>query len=155
MNTESPRDGAAAAPSGAAGHGVLVFRIGDVALGLDIVKVQEINRHHEVTRVYSAPPHVKGVINLRGQIVTILDLADRLGIERAVRSDRPKNVIVESRGELVGLLIDEIDDIVQASEADFLPLPPHLPKGVAACAIGVLPLPADLVVVLDVDAAAG
>jgi purine-binding chemotaxis protein CheW len=143
------------APSRPAMQEVLVFRIGEVVFGLDIVQVQEINRNIEVTRVYSAPAYVRGVINLRGQIVTIIDLAHRLNVGVEARAERPKNIIVESRGELVGILVDEIEDIVQASAADLLPLPPHIPKGIGAAAVGVLPLPGSLVVVLDVDAAAG
>ena len=128
----------------------LVFRVGDVCCGVDVGVVQEINRNMDITRVFLAPEHVRGVINLRGRIVTVVDLARRLGVETALPPESPKNVVVSSRGELVGLLVDDVDDIVQAGDGLLRP-PPHLPERFGACALGVLPSEDRLVVVLDVD----
>lgn len=133
---------------------ILVFRVGEVLCGIDISSVQEINRNMDITRVFAAPSYVRGVINLRGQIVTIVDLGRRLGVSSLEEPASPKNVVVRSRGEDVGLWVDDIDDIVTVGKSGILPAPPHLPQALAACAIGVLTADNGLVVVLDVDCAA-
>ncbi len=129
----------------------LVFLVGEVRCGVDIAQVLEINRNMDLTRVFTAPAHVRGVINLRGQIVTIIDLAQRLGVEVEEAPVSPRNVVVDSRGEAIGLLVSDIDDIISAGAGALLPPPPHLPQGVAACTLGVLPAADNLVVILDVD----
>jgi purine-binding chemotaxis protein CheW len=125
----------------------VVFHIGEHLCGIDIAHIQEINRNIPVTRVYGSPPFVRGVINLRGQIVTIIDLAARL-------TDRPateggKNVIVQGQDELIGLLVDEVDDIITPGPTGILPPPPHLDPGIGQHAVGVLPTEDSLVIILD------
>ena len=132
----------------------LVFRVGGVRCGIDVARVQEINRNMDVTRVFSAPPDVVGVINLRGSIVTLLDLAQRLGVPDDDERGHPKNVIVSSQGEVVGLVVDDVEDIVSAGPGEVLPPPAHLPDGIRRCATGVLPMRDLLVILLDADQAA-
>jgi purine-binding chemotaxis protein CheW len=137
---------------GVTGLEFLVFRAGSARCGVDIARVHEINRNMDVTRVFTAPAHVRGVINLRGQIVTVVDVGRRLAMESPHPPRSPKNVVVESEGELIGLLVDDIDDIVKAPPGGPLPPPRHLPEALGACAVGVLPAEDELVVLLDVDA---
>ncbi len=90
------------------------FYIGDALCGMDILKVQEINKLMQMTKVPQAPEYVLGILNLRGQIVTILDLGRKLGLGETDISQDPRNIIVNSAGGHVGLLVRQISDVVTA-----------------------------------------
>ena len=90
------------------------FFVGEALCGMDILKVQEINKLIEMTRVPQAPDYVLGILNLRGEIVTIIDLGKKLGLKSTEISDRTRNIIVNSKGEHIGLMVEKISDVVQA-----------------------------------------
>jgi len=90
------------------------FYVGDALCGMDILKVQEINKLMQMTKVPQAPDYVLGILNLRGQIVTILDLGKKLGLGETDISQDPRNIIVNSAGGHVGLLVRKISDVVTA-----------------------------------------
>jgi len=90
------------------------FFVGEALCGMDILKVQEINKLIEMTRVPQAPEYVLGILNLRGEIVTIIDLGKKLGLKSTELSDKTRNIIVNSRGEHIGLMVEKISDVVQA-----------------------------------------
>jgi len=102
---------------------LVTFYIGDACCGIDILQVQEINRLVEVTCVPLAPEYVKGIINLRGQITTVIDLGKRLGLPSEQKMKFRKNIIVCCENEFIGLLVDSIDDVVSA-ERDHMEKPP-------------------------------
>jgi purine-binding chemotaxis protein CheW len=91
------------------------FFVGEALCGMDILKVQEINKLIEMTRVPQAPEYVLGILNLRGEIVTIIDLGKKLGLKSTELSDKTRNIIVNSRGEHIGLMVEKISDVVQAN----------------------------------------
>ena len=127
------------------------FSVDDIALAVPVAQVQEVMRHQPVTPVPGAPPEVRGLINLRGQIVVALDLRRRLG--RPDTGEVPLDVVVRSGGESVALLVDAIGEVIEVGEERPLPVPANLPAPLAVLAAGVLPLAGRIVVVLDVDAA--
>ena len=88
------------------------FYIGDALCGMDILKIQEINKLMQMTKVPQAPDYVLGILNLRGQIVTILDLGRKLGLGETDITQDPRNIIVNSAGGHVGLLVRKISDVV-------------------------------------------
>jgi purine-binding chemotaxis protein CheW len=90
------------------------FYIGDALCGIDILQIQEINKLSMMTQVPQAPDYVKGILNLRGQIVTVIDLGKKLGLGETDTSLDPRNVIVNSAGNYVGLMVKEISDVVEA-----------------------------------------
>ena len=90
------------------------FYVGEALCGLDILNIQEINKHMDITRVPQAHECVKGVLNLRGQIVTIIDLGQRLGLASSELDKENRNIIVNSKGEYIGLSVDRLSDVVQA-----------------------------------------
>jgi purine-binding chemotaxis protein CheW len=90
------------------------FYVGEALCGMDILKVQEINKLMEMTSVPQAPEYVMGILNLRGQIVTIVDLGKKLGLTSTKRNDTSRNIIVNSKGEYIGLLVSQISDVVEA-----------------------------------------
>ncbi len=91
------------------------FYVGDALCGMDILKVQEINKVMQMTKVPQAPEYVLGILNLRGQIVTIIDLGRKLGLGETNISQDPRNIIVNSSGGHVGLLVKRISDVVEAN----------------------------------------
>lgn len=88
------------------------FYIGNARCGMDILKIQEINKLIQMTRVPKAPEYVLGILNLRGQIVTIIDLGKKLGLGTTDSSQDSRNIIVNSPGGHVGLLVNSISDVV-------------------------------------------
>jgi purine-binding chemotaxis protein CheW len=88
------------------------FYIGDALCGMDILKIQEINKLMQMTKVPQAPDYVLGILNLRGQIVTIIDLGKKLGLGTTDITQDPRNIIVNSAGGHVGLLVRKISDVV-------------------------------------------
>ena len=99
------------------------FYIGDSLCGMDILKVQEINKLLEMTEVPLAPDYVRGILNLRGQIVTVIDLGNKLNLSDTVTTGETRNIIVNSNGEYIGLLVDRIGDVERTVE-DKIESPP-------------------------------
>ncbi len=129
------------------------FWLGDLYYGVDVLRVQEIIGHQAPTRVPLAPPEVRGLINLRGRIVTALDLRRRLGLGEAPDGLRPKGVVVRTEDGVVSLLVDEIGDVLEVEEAAF-ERPPETLEGEARELIrGACKLPDRLLLILEVDRA--
>ena len=105
------------------------FYLDDILLGVDIREVQEINRNVELTRVPTAPHHVRGVMNLRGEVCTVIDLRTVFGMTPRETSRSTRNLVVTSGDERIGLLVDRIADVVTACD-DELDAPPGNLNGV-------------------------
>lgn len=129
------------------------FYVGDLLLGVDIRQVQEINRQLEVTPVPGAPPFVRGVINLRGEVATVINLRTVLGLPRVEVTRETRNLIVHSQGEAIGLLVDKISDILTV-RGDEISSPPSNLSGVdGRFFTGVYATETELVVLLDIEQA--
>src|SRR5580704_11458036 len=100
---------------------ICTFYLDGHYFGLDVLKVQEVIRYQEMTRVPLAPPVVRGLINLRGQIVTAIDLRRRLELSDRPADQLPLNVVVRTDAGAVSFLVDEIGDVLQVSEELFEP----------------------------------
>ncbi|WP_425400551.1 chemotaxis protein CheW [Aeoliella sp.] len=129
------------------------FYVGDMLLGLEIDQVQEINRCLDVTMVPHAPDWVRGVINLRGDVVTVIDLRSVLGLERGTVTKDSRNLIVNVSGELVGLCVDRIADIITVSRDDVIPPPPNIAAVDERFFSGVFTGENDIVAVLNLQEA--
>ena len=135
------------------------FWVDGLFFGVDVECVQEVLRYQQLTAVPSAPEAIQGLINLRGQIVTAVDLRCRLGLPPRVDGALPMNVIVRSRGEVVSLLVDDIGDVITATDRtgtdlELEPAPANVPSVVQDVVHGVLALPDSILLVLDADRAA-
>ena len=129
----------------------VTFYLGDLLLGVDINQVQEIIRHHDVTVALGTPEWVRGVNNLRGDVLTLVDLHILLDLEAAEESRHTCNIIVHSAGETIGLLVDRVADVIQCA-ADKLELPPANMNGVEGRFIrNVCQLDTGLLGILDTD----
>ena len=132
-------------------HQYCTFYLDGHYFGLDVLKVQEIIRYQEMTRVPLAAPVVRGLINLRGQIVTALDLRRRLGMSDRPADQPPLNVVVQTNDGAVSLLVDEIGDVLEVSEKLF-ERPPETLTGTARELIrGAYKLPDRLLLILDTE----
>jgi len=140
-------------PTAAGEVELATFWVGELLLGADIRQVREINRHFELTPVPHAPACVRGVINLRGDVVTVVDLATILGLGQTEITKHARNVIVQSRGEHIGLLVDRVADTIRVPADAVEPPPANLHGADASLFTGVYRLEQDLVVLLDVGAA--
>jgi purine-binding chemotaxis protein CheW len=123
----------AAAQAGAANVGQTVllatFFVRDALCALDATGVQEVIRLGPVTPVRYAPQEVLGIVNLRGKIVTIVDLGLRLGLSKAVAGSESRIFIVEDRGEFIGLLVDRVDEVVEIEQSAWQPPPANVNWG--------------------------
>ena len=143
-------------PAAPAKKQLCTFTLDGLHFGVDVLQVQEVLRFQEMTPVPLAPPETRGLINLRGQVVTAVDLRLRLGLaERPFADlapeDRPMNVIVRSGDDTVSLLVDEIGDVVEPSADAFEPPPETLAGRVRDVIDGVYKLDGQLLLVLDAD----
>ena len=132
-------------------HLYCTFYVHRLLMGVDVLNVQEVIRYQEMTRVPKAPPVIRGLINLRGQIVTALDLRERLGLPPRPSDQLPINVVIRRDGNSVSLLVDEIGDVIEAP-MDALEPPPENLKGPARDLVrAVCKLQDRLLLALDVD----
>jgi purine-binding chemotaxis protein CheW len=129
------------------------FYLDGLLFGVEVSKVQEVIRYQEMTRVPLASPVIRGLINLRGQIVTALDLRRRINFNERASDKLPMNVVVRSGAEIVSLLVDEIGDVLEVGEDDF-ERPPDTLQGEARELIrGTYKLKDKLLLVLDTEKA--
>ena len=101
-----------------ASEALIVFHVGELLCGVSITHVQEITQNVEITPVHHAPEYVKGVVNLRGRIVTVIDLRKTFGLERVELHPEMRIVIVRFGEENTGLLVDRVQDVMQADQCD-------------------------------------
>jgi purine-binding chemotaxis protein CheW len=133
------------------GHQYCTFYVNGHYFGLDVLKVQEIIRYQEMTHVPLAPSAVRGLINLRGQIVTAIDLRRRLELDDRPADQLPLNVVVQTDDGAVSLLVDEIGDVLEVQENLFERAPETL-RGTARELIrGTYKLPDRLLLILDTE----
>jgi purine-binding chemotaxis protein CheW len=125
------------------------FQVAHLYFGVEVCRVQEVIRYQRMTRVPLAPPIVRGIINLRGQLVTAIDLRRRLALPEAAEDHQPMNVVVRDSEGCVSLLVDEIGDVLEVSPEQF-ESPPETLDGVPREIIrGVYKLDGRLLLVLD------
>lgn len=127
------------------------FFTGKAQFGLDILKVQEINKLMEMTKVPQAPSYVLGVLNLRGRIVTVIDLGKKLGLSPTSLSNESRNIIVDSQDEYIGLLVDQIGDVVLADWNEVEPPPANIGAIQGRFFEGVFKAKNNLIGIMDVE----
>ncbi len=113
----------AARSAAAMGGEFLTFRLGGEEYGIDILKVQEIRSYDAPTRIANAPPFIKGVVNLRGVIVPIVDLRLKLGCERADYNSFTVVIVLNVKGRIVGAVVDSVSDVLALEGGAIKPAP--------------------------------
>ncbi len=125
--------------------------IGGQLFGLPIVRVQDVFMPERLTRVPLAPPEIAGVLNLRGRIVTLIDLRRRFGLGQREDGDAPMAIGVELRNESYGLLIDGVGEVLKLDDAAREPNPVNLDQRLASVSAGIHRLDGQLLIVVDID----
>ncbi len=125
--------------------------LGGQLFGLPISRVQDVFMPERVTRVPLAQPEIAGVLNLRGRIVTAIDMRCRLGLSRRDETRPPMAVGIECKGESYGLLINSVGEVLKLDDNTREPNPVNLDTGLAQISAGVHRLDKRLLVILDVD----
>ncbi len=127
----------------------ITFFVDGMLFGMPATQVMELTRFHELTRVPLAPPTVAGLMNLRGQVVTAVDMRRRLELRPRPADQQPMNVVLRREDVLVSLLVDQVGEVIELDDANFEP-PPDTLRGVARDLVrGVHKLPGKLLLLLD------
>jgi purine-binding chemotaxis protein CheW len=119
----APGTAAGAARSAASSGEFLTFRLGAEEYGIDILRVQEIRSYEAPTRIANAPPYIKGVVNLRGVIVPIIDLRLKLGCAEAEYNGFTVVIVLNVRGRVVGTVVDSVSDVLELDGGQIKPAP--------------------------------
>jgi len=127
------------------------FNIGDEEFGVDILKVHEINRMVDVTRVPNMPEYIDGVINLRGKVIPIIDLRRRFGMERKEKDKNTRIVVVELSGKVLGFVVDAVSEVLRIPKSVTEPPPPIIAGIEAEYITAIGKLENRLLILLDLD----
>jgi len=133
---------------------VCTFTLGDTLFGIDVPVIQEVLRPQTMTRVPLAPSVVRGLINLRGQIITAIDLRERLGFPSAPESVSGMNVVTRLPDETVSFIVDDVGEVLDLTTEQFEEVPPTLSGTLREVTMGVYKLKDRLLLLLNVNAAA-
>lgn len=129
---------------------LVTFKLGDEEYGIDILKVQEINRMTDITSMPKAPFSVEGVINLRGKVIPVVNLRKRFGLDLK-EIDSQSRIIVVDIGSTVGLIVDSVSEVLRIS-SDTIEPPPPITGGIGSEYImGIGKLEDRLIILLDID----
>ncbi len=128
------------------------FTVGDEDYGLELLRVREVIRVREITWLPKAPTFVKGIINLRGDVIPIIDLRDKFGLEPSEQTEMTRVIVAEVGGRLIGMVVDSASQVVRISADQIDPPPPVLGGFSEEFINGVGKIEDRLVVLLNADA---
>ncbi|RZA07597.1 MAG: chemotaxis protein CheW [Proteobacteria bacterium] len=126
------------------------FHVADRFYGIDVIQVQEIAKALPLTPIHLSAPYVAGLINLRGQIATAIDLRKLFQLANAPAGEK-MSVICKLEGGLVSLLVDEIGDVLELAESDFEPTPETVPEATRRFLSGVYKTPHSILSIIDIS----
>lgn len=129
----------------------VIFTTAGQLFGLPIEHVQEVFALANITRVPLAGPEIAGVLNLRGRIVTVIDLANRLQLDAPRDATAPMVIGIERGAESLGILVDRVGEVLSLADVDRKPTPINLDRTLDATATGVFRLDEKILVALDAD----
>ncbi|MBX5484532.1 MAG: chemotaxis protein CheW [Myxococcaceae bacterium] len=127
------------------------FAVATELFALPVERVREVVRAHGISRVPGSPDHVRGVQSLRGRMIAVLDARTRLGLPPADITPASRVLIVEGRGRLLGLLVDEVRQVGAVLQKDFAPPPAEIRSQLTEHVRGMVPLDGRLALVLDLE----
>jgi len=128
------------------------FSVGEEEYGLELLRVKEVIRIREITWLPKAPTFVKGIINLRGDVIPIIDLRDKFGLERKENTAMTRVIVVEVEGRLMGMVVDSASQVVRIPADQIDPPPPVLGGLSQEFITGVGKLDDKLIILLNTDA---
>ncbi|MBU9199890.1 chemotaxis protein CheW [Burkholderia multivorans] len=135
----------------ALGHEVLTFTLGDEAYGLDILKVQELRGYERVTQLANLPAYIRGVINLRGAIVPVIDLRLRLGMPELEYGPHTVVIVLNLASQTIGLVVDGVADVLTLKEEQLSPAPSMAASVGAAFITGLATVGDRMLILVDIE----
>jgi purine-binding chemotaxis protein CheW len=146
-------DGAADTGTTARAGEYLTFKLGGEEYGIDILRVQEIRSYEQPTRIANAPGYLKGVVNLRGVIVPIVDLRVRLGCAEARYNHFTVVIVLNVKGRVVGAVVDSVSDVLELTAEAIRPAPPMASNGADNGALtGIGSVGDRMLILMDIEA---
>ena len=130
---------------------IVGFQVGRETYGIPIMALHEIVRVPEITSVPDAPAHLEGVINLRGKIVSVVDLRKRFNQPATALTRHSRILVVEHRGRLVGMIVDAASEVLKIAESEIEPAPAMMKEGGLDCVTGLGKYRKRLIIILDID----
>jgi purine-binding chemotaxis protein CheW len=130
---------------------IVGFRVGRETYGVPITSLHEIVRVPEITAVPDAPDYLEGVINLRGKIVSVVDLRKRFGQPSTGLDRRSRILVVEHRGRLAGMIVDSASEVLKIPESDIEAAPAMMQEGGLDCVTGLGKYHGRLIILLDIN----
>jgi purine-binding chemotaxis protein CheW len=130
---------------------IVGFRVGRETYGVPITSLHEIVRVPEITAVPDAPDYLEGVINLRGKIVSVVDLRKRFGKPSSGLDRRSRILVVEHRGRLAGMIVDSASEVLKIPESDIEAAPAMMQEGGLDCVTGLGKYRGRLIILLDIS----
>ena len=152
MNTTaiSPKSKTGVAAQGSSEY--LTFRLGAEEYGIDILRVQEIRSFEEPTRIANSPPHIKGVVNLRGVIVPVVDLRIKLNCDKVEYNSFTVVIVLNVKGRVVGAVVDSVSDVLELSQSEIRPAPDMASGSVDTAFItGIASVGERMLILMDIE----
>ena len=144
-------EAARAALSAQSGSEYLTFRLGGEEYGIDILRVQEIRSYEQPTRIANAPGFIKGVVNLRGVIVPIVDLRLKLGCETAEYNSFTVVIVLNVKGRVVGAVVDSVSDVLELPRDSIKPAPEMSSSVDAGYITGIGSINDRMLILMDIE----
>ena len=129
----------------------LAFKLGDEEYGVDILKVQEIRGHDPVTRIANAPDFIKGVVNLRGIIVPIVDLRQRFHLDIRDNDQLTVVIVLNIANRVIGMVVDSVSDVIRIGRDDIRPAPQMGTAFDANFLLGLGTIDDRMVILIDIE----
>jgi purine-binding chemotaxis protein CheW len=130
---------------------LVTFTLGSEEYAVDILKVQEINRMKEITRVPNSPSYVEGVINLRGKVIPVVNLRKKFGLTDKENDERSRIMIMDIQGITMGLIVDSVSEVLRVPSSIVEPTPPMASNISTEFIRGIAKLQDRLIILLDMD----
>lgn len=130
---------------------LVVFSLGKEEFAVDVAQVREIIRMEEITKMPKSPPFVEGIINLRGQIIAVIDLAKRLNLPPSERMEANRIVVVETEDLKVGMIVDSVSEVMSVTEDEIEPPPILASDSATPFILGVVKRDRRLIILIDLS----
>jgi len=143
--------------AGAEMHHMVGFTVGSEEFCVDILKVQEIIRMMEITKIPNTPEYAEGVINLRGRVIPVIDFRKRFNLAEAIQENGNERriVVVDVAGATIGLIVDQVSHVIKLENDKVSPTPDAVKSSGGACFSGIGRLGERLIILLDVESMFG
>lgn len=133
---------------------IIAFKLGEEEYGVDVSQIQEIVKMRDITRVPKAPYYIRGVMNLRGNVIPVIDLRKRFSLPFKETTDQSRIIVFDIKGVKFGIIVDAVSEVIRLPKENIEPPPPIAMGGIEASYIrGVGKLQNKLIILLDLEKA--